>query len=139
MSKVCSLCRTTLEDNTEVCPECGRKQLLPYYEGIDALSVEDKEFWAAHTDEQVRIRLLHLEEHNDISQKGLLHEAARRGLLPSIKVFKNTLDLPFGKMISLAFKWLLAINIAVIPFGILWLIVHMIIAANSGGGSGYRY
>jgi predicted amidophosphoribosyltransferase len=132
MSKVCSLCRITLEDNAEACPDCGRKQLLPYYEGIDALSAEDREFWAAHTDEQLRIRLLHFEEHNDISQKGLLHEAIKRGLLPSARATRNTLDLPFGKMISLAFKWLLAANIAFIPFGIVWLILHMILAANGG-------
>jgi hypothetical protein len=130
----------TLEDSAEVCPECGRKRLLPYYEGIDALSAEDKEFWAGHTDEQLRIRLLHLEEHNDISQKGLLHEATKRGLLPAARATRNTLDLRFGKMISLAFKWLLAINIAAIPFWVVWIIAHMIIAANSGGsGSSYRY
>jgi len=107
---------------------------------------EYEDYWRSKTDEELKQALDHLDSFGEVGVQVVNAEAVRRGLIsapppqtstatitsvaqkqdesmqaPTIQLIKIIdINIPIASMVVLAYKWILALFIAVLPFALIW-------------------
>jgi hypothetical protein len=92
------------------------------------------------TDDEMRLALAGIKGCAKEAREAIVAEATRRGILQNVQVVKMLdLDIPFGSMILLAFKWTVAFCIAALPFVLVISIATCAVQDGKKSQSRYGY
>jgi ribosomal protein L37E len=113
MVKYCTKCdEKTIHDETAACFVCGEKLFSAY--------TKAQRYWFDKSNDEIKLALGSLKEHDEENRRVIQSEGLRRDLLYNMQVTNlYDLNIPFSKMIFIAFKWISAIFIAMLPFALI--------------------